>query len=74
MLTDTALDKFRAFVKRNIYRARYRIGSTWRDAAINEVEIQSGVDFSKPGTYEVYYYLASDTGSSGRAKGIVVIQ
>ena len=41
---------------------------------LDEVEIQSGVDFSKPGTYEVYYYLASDTGSSGRAKGIVVIQ
>ena len=41
MLTDTALDKFRAFVKRNIYRARYRVGSTWREAAINEVEIQS---------------------------------
>ena len=42
MLTDTALDKFRAFVKRNIYRARYRVGSTWREAVINEVEIQSG--------------------------------
>lgn len=42
MLTDTALDKFRAFIRRNIYRARYRVGSTWREAAINEVEIQSG--------------------------------
>ena len=42
MLTDTALDKFRAFVKRNIYRARYRVGSTWREAAINQVEIRSG--------------------------------
>ena len=42
MLTDTALDKFRAFVKRNICRARYRVGSTWREAAINQVEIQSG--------------------------------
>ena len=42
MLTDTALDKFRAFVKRNIYRARYRVGSTWREAVINEVETQPG--------------------------------
>lgn len=42
MLTDTALDKFRAFIRRNIYRARYRVGSTWREATINQVEIQSG--------------------------------
>ena len=42
MLTDTALDKFRAFIRRNIYRARYRVGSTWREAAITKVEIQSG--------------------------------
>ncbi len=42
MLTENALEKFRAFVKRNIYRARYRTGSTWREATINQVEIQSG--------------------------------
>ena len=41
---------------------------------VDQVDIQSGVDFNKPGVYEVYYYLGSDTGSSGRCKGIVVIQ
>lgn len=42
MLTDTALAGFRSFIRRSIYRARYRVGSTWREAAINQVEIQPG--------------------------------
>lgn len=41
MLTDTALAGFRSFIRRSIYRARYRVGSTWQEAAINDVEIQS---------------------------------
>lgn len=40
MLTDTALSGFRAFIQRSIYKARYRTGSTWQEAAINAVEIQ----------------------------------
>lgn len=38
------------------------------------VTVQSAVDFYTPGTYEVYYYLNSDTGITGRCKGIVIVQ
>lgn len=40
----------------------------------NQVMVQSAVDFNTPGTYEVYYYLNSDTGITGRCKAIVVVQ
>lgn len=41
---------------------------------LDQVNIQSAVDFDTPGTYEVYYYLNSDTGTSGRCKGLVIVQ
>lgn len=41
---------------------------------LGDVIIQSSVDFQTPGTYEVYYYLSGGNGSSGRTKGIVVVQ
>lgn len=41
MLTETALDGLRSHVRRSIVAARYRVGSTWRDAVINAVELLS---------------------------------
>lgn len=51
-----------------------QIGKQSNMQFLDQVSIQTSVDFNTPGTYEVYYFLNSDTGSSGRCKGIVVIQ
>lgn len=39
MLTSAALRDFREFVKRRIYSAQYRVGSTYYAAKISEIEI-----------------------------------
>ena len=39
MLTPAALRDFRNFVKRRIYSAQYRVGSTYYTAKISEIEI-----------------------------------
>lgn len=51
-----------------------QIGKQSNMQLLDQVNVQSSIDFSTPGTYEVYYYLNSDTGSSGRCKAVVVIQ
>lgn len=44
MLTTAALNDFRAFVKNKVWKAQYRIGSTWYDATISQSQIlASGV-------------------------------
>ena len=44
MLTTAALNDFRAFVKKKVWKAQYRIGSTWYDATISQSQIlASGV-------------------------------
>ena len=48
--------------------------NTSRPDLLEQVIIQSSVDFYTPGIYEVYYYLSGDTGSSARVKGLVLIQ
>lgn len=50
------------------------IGKQSNMQLLNWVTVQSAVDFYTPGTYEVYYYLNSDTGITGRCKGIVIVQ
>ena len=41
MLTTAALNDFRAFVKKKIWKAQYKIGSTWYDATISQSAITS---------------------------------
>lgn len=41
MLTTAALNDFRAFVKKKVWKAQYKIGSTWYDATISQSEILS---------------------------------
>lgn len=41
MLTTAALNDFRAFVKKKIWKAQYKIGSTWYDATISHSAITS---------------------------------
>lgn len=41
MLTPAALSDFRSFVKKKIWKAQYRIGSTWYDATISQSSITS---------------------------------
>lgn len=41
MLTTDALNDFRAFVKKKIWKAQYKIGSTWYDATISQSAITS---------------------------------
>lgn len=44
MLTSYALTDFRNFVKNKLWKAQYKIGSTWYDAAIAGIDIlTSGV-------------------------------
>lgn len=50
------------------------MGNTPRPEFIEQVTIQSSVDFDKPGMYDVYYYLNGVGEGSARTKGIVVIQ
>jgi len=39
MLTTAALNDFRAFVKKKIWKAQYKVGSTWYDATISQSAI-----------------------------------
>ena len=39
MLTTAALNDFRAFVKKKIWKAQYKVGSTWYDATISQSQI-----------------------------------
>jgi len=41
MLTTAALNDFRSFVKKKIWKAQYKIGSTWYDATISQSVITS---------------------------------
>jgi len=41
LLTTAALNDFRAFVKKKIWKAQYKIGSTWYDATISQSAITS---------------------------------
>ena len=44
MLTSFAFDDFRTFIKNKIWKAQYRIGSTWYDAIISGIDIlNSGI-------------------------------
>lgn len=50
------------------------IGNQSNIQLLDQVDIQTDVDFDKPGTYEVYYYLRGDAGVSGRCKSLVIVQ
>ena len=39
MLTTAALNDFRSFVKKKIWKAQYKIGSTWYDATVSQNQI-----------------------------------
>lgn len=39
MLTTAALNDFRAFVKKKIWKAQYKIGNTWYDGTISQNQI-----------------------------------
>lgn len=39
MLTNQALADFRNFIKNKIWKAQYKIGSTWYDATISGIDI-----------------------------------
>lgn len=39
MLSNEALRDFRNFIKRQIYKGQYRVGSTWYDANLVEIQI-----------------------------------
>ena len=41
MLSNEALRDFRNFIKRQIYKSQYRVGSTWYDATLAEIVIMS---------------------------------
>ena len=41
MLTTYAFKDFQNFIKRQIYKAQYRVGSTWYDASIVDIAIQT---------------------------------
>lgn len=41
MLTTAALNDFRNFVKNKIWKAQYKIGSTWYDGTISQSQILS---------------------------------
>ena len=41
MLTTAALNDFRNFIKNKIWKAQYKIGSTWYDATISQSAITS---------------------------------
>ena len=39
MLTHNALNDFRNFIKNKIWKAQYKIGSTWYDATVSGIDI-----------------------------------
>ncbi len=41
MLTSYALADFRNFIKNKLWKAQYKIGSTWYDATISGIEIRN---------------------------------
>ena len=44
MLTNFAFADFRTFIKNKIWKAQYKIGSTWYDATISGIDIlNSGI-------------------------------
>ena len=66
MLTNQALADFRNFIKNKIWKAQYKIGSTWYDATISGIDIlASGIVrvripiSSKQGTFECTLYVCA---------------
>ncbi len=41
MLSNEALRDFRNFIKRQIYKGQYRVGSTWYNANMVEIKIET---------------------------------
>ena len=57
MLTTSALQGIRAYVKRRVLYARYKIGSTYYKVPLNSIEVMSN------GTIEITFMIELESGS-----------